>query len=267
MSKYCRRTAFTLVELLVVIGVIALLISVLLPALGAAREAARSTQCLSNLRQTHLAFQQYANDHGGWVPVKTVGLKPSYAGVYTWNWQLVSGYDLQMGSGGNRFYLPRAVSLCPSSLYYGTDSKLAPVISPSSGWNIGYGLYEHSGSTQLDKKFQKTVAVMVGGSTNYYDVVMQRPGKTPKQAGRMVMLADSMTMHGSGNPRHMYGTIKATGESDYAARIHMAHAKGRRFNAAFYDGHCESMTDRRAAIDPVYGLKYYYDFTGNKYNF
>ena len=63
-----RRPAFSLVELLVVIGIIALLIAVLLPALNQARETSVRLKCASNLRQIGLAQTLYANDNAGWVP-------------------------------------------------------------------------------------------------------------------------------------------------------------------------------------------------------
>ncbi len=62
-----RRVGFTLVELLVVIGIIALLIGILLPTLSRARESAKQTVCLSNIRQMGQSTVMFVNEHDGWM--------------------------------------------------------------------------------------------------------------------------------------------------------------------------------------------------------
>lgn len=62
------KSGFTLVELLVVIGIIVILIAMLLPALNKARTAAITTACQSNLRQITLTLQIYTNENKGWMP-------------------------------------------------------------------------------------------------------------------------------------------------------------------------------------------------------
>jgi len=79
--RQANAKGFTLVELLVVIGIIAVLIGILLPSLNKARKASRTTACLSNLRQAGLAFTMYTNENKGRLP------------DYVWNGKGVTNGD------------------------------------------------------------------------------------------------------------------------------------------------------------------------------
>jgi prepilin-type N-terminal cleavage/methylation domain-containing protein/prepilin-type processing-associated H-X9-DG protein len=95
-----QKNGFTLIELLVVISIIALLVGILLPALGAARESARNAVCKSNQRQIGIAWTVYANDFKEFYP-------PSYYGGF-WSviYESTKEYMDEAGIGGEAFFCP-----------------------------------------------------------------------------------------------------------------------------------------------------------------
>jgi prepilin-type N-terminal cleavage/methylation domain-containing protein/prepilin-type processing-associated H-X9-DG protein len=83
MSHRQNQTGFTLVELLVVIGIIAVLVSILLPALQKARQQAMAVRCLAQMRELGIAVQRYANDYKYVVPQPDVFSYPDVGGIGT----------------------------------------------------------------------------------------------------------------------------------------------------------------------------------------
>ena len=97
MTQRKSNHAFTLIELLVVISIVALLISILLPALGKARKAARIMQCLTHTRQQMTSYSMYAIDNKSTWPKYMLGTTPYSADADVYLEQLLSPYLVKAG--------------------------------------------------------------------------------------------------------------------------------------------------------------------------
>lgn len=160
-------SGFTLIELLVVISIVALLISILLPALSQAREAARSLQCAAQIKQISLAAQYYADDNKDSLPpnftaddgVDYLWYHPKYDGNLTH----YLGIDRQDAFTGQDTYLTCAV-------YQGTMPNREWVCNRTYGINGYAQICNYSQFTKLSQIPQPSgmLSVMDGVASVFY---------------------------------------------------------------------------------------------------
>ncbi len=234
------HSGFTLVELLVVIGIIALLVSILLPTLGAAREQARTTKCLSNLRQIMIAVNAYAADNRGTIlPVGTIadGWWSNILVDYRYlPAPQASAADVAAGRPpmtDSVFFCPSAVaemlppaafannSTVPASRVDRTGAMCDREQSPSSLLYVDnwYGINGGQGSSTTTG--EPTHRIETIATDRYLSLTNIR------KPSDLVMFFDGVFYH----------------EMEVNAnRLNARHGKFTLTNLAFFDGHCETWT-------------------------
>ena len=139
------QPAFTLLELIVVLAMIALLAGLLLPCLGAGKEQARRTICACNLRRLGIALTAYAAENRGWYPVEELCGNPQRALVES----LYENYVPDRGL----FYCPSAGQIeqyAQSNEYPGPGGD--SVVNTEENWQRRYITYKYFSVTQRDTR-------------------------------------------------------------------------------------------------------------------
>ena len=244
-----RRRAFTLVELLVVVGIVAVLVGLLMPALSRAREQARAVQCASNIRQVAMAMALYEADYR----VFPYCSDPSYGAIRlpdgsqgdeTWVAALVYGRYL----GGTNFPASDLGVLACPSVAEGRRKLERRFIT----WSPDYGYNWYANRPRGEFRDPKSF--------------FGQRARMQKDAARKILLTEAWAMTGSvtftdppvfqqsplGHGCHVIGHA-GWGNRVGGPVLDLRHMRGRAINVAFMAGNVELVFPRIYPQDPSYG--------------
>lgn len=238
---------FTLIELLVVIAIIAMLIGILLPVLGSARETARAATCLSGLRQIGTAAQMYTADFQDQLPPQnTIGSAGVASGKnvqWCYTWDIAGSYEDAFASGSLSRYLGDVKDVAACSSFETPQRALA--YAEAFGFihslpiEVHYGYNGYMLGENLWEKYNNAQYRGIWRPYRIYQIA--NPSET-------IMFADSGQLPKQGPPNEVWSwwELWPAATSDYvhsvtgARHVHGRHYGGDTANVAWVDGHASS---------------------------